>query len=336
MTNSLDLSVSTLQPLQCTFLQQVLDLLQGVPVSTFNECNEFQPFLLQLMDRGDVEEIHRVLQRQKEDLDRQRRKQDDLLSRLGDLLFQLMSLKEEHLSSTQKQTKALTLLKKQFDIQKKEHNRAQEAMQAQVKKLEEQLISQLSSLNRPNEKAQASVASPSVETGLLRPSHKGEIVWKLTGITRKVTRIHAGAAESVNVSDAFYTGQYGYKMAAWVYLNGRADFKGRGVSVYVCPLCGEYDAILQWPIKPVYTFTLIDQDSDPKKRHDHVKVRNVVEISKKCDTALSNKGGIPRPQNGSKSFIIGFDDFISQTELTRGKYIYDDTLFLKVEAEIAY
>ena len=274
-----------------------------------------------------MEVIHGLLKHQREDLERQRRKQDELYNRLGDMLLQLVTLKEEHMVSTQKQTKALTLLKKQLDIQKKDQQRAQEAIKERVNTLGEQISSSGVEHSRNHSPALSIPNS-------IGEKHTGQIIWKITGITRKVTRIHAGSSDDVTISDPFYSGPYGYKMAAWVYLNGRADFRGKGISVYVCPLCGEYDAILPWPVKPVYTFTLIDQNPDATKKRNHVKVRNIVEISKKGDTALSSKGGIPRPQQGKKSFIIGFDDFISQSELASSKYIFEDTMFLNVKAEI--
>ena len=282
------------------------------------------------MQRGDTEHILDLLKLQRADLEKQQHKQEELYGQLGDMLLQLVALKEEHLLSTQKQTKALTLLKKQLDLQKKDQQRAQEAMKKQVNSLGERLSMDLTeqATSMPNMSPCVSIPNS------VHEKHTGQIIWRVTGITRKVTRIHAGSSDNVAISEPFYSGPYGYKMAAWVYLNGRADFQGRGISVYVCPLCGEYDAILPWPIKPIYTFALIDQNPDPNKKRDHVKVRNIVEISKKGDTALASKGGIPRPKQGGKSFIIGFDDFISQTELASSKYILEDTMFLKVTAEI--
>jgi len=281
----------------------------------------------ELVQRGDTEVIIDLLKLQRADLEKQRRKQDELFNQLGDMLLKLVTLKEEHLVSTQKQTKALTLLKRQLDLQKKEQQRAQEAIRKQVNSLGERL-----SLDMTEQARQYSTSSPILSP--VHEKHTGQIVWRITGITRKVTRIHAGSSDNITISEAFYSGPYGYKMAAWVYLNGRADFQGKGISVYVCPLCGEYDAILPWPIKPIYTFTLIDQNPDPSKKRNHVKVRNIVEVSKKGDTALAGKGGIPRPKQGNKSFIIGFDDFITQAELASSKYIVEDTMFLKVKAEI--
>ena len=264
---------------------------------------------------------------QRADLEKQQRKQDVLYNQLGDMLLQLVALKEEHLVSTQKQTKALTLLKKQLDLQKKDQQRAQEVIKKQVNSLGERLSMDVTE--------QVKDHNPTVSVpNNVHEKHTGQIIWRITGITRKVTRIHAGSSDTVTISEPFYSGPYGYKMAAWVYLNGRADFQSKGISVYVCPLSGEYDAILPWPIKPIFSFTLIDQNPDPSKKRNHVKVRNIVEISKKGDTALASKGGIPRPKKGSKSFIIGFDDFISQTELASSKYIMEDTMFLKVRAEI--
>ncbi len=301
--------------------------------ATMRYEKSFRHFL-QLMEKEDIEKIHEALQKQREDLDKQRHQQEDLLRRLGEMLLQLVTLKEEHLTSTQKQTKALTLLKKQLDIQKKEQLKSQEAVKEQMKTLEEQLKQIQEHSNSEVLPNMVTVETPKVNGGMTDDMSKGHIIWKLGGITRKLTRIHAGASEGVLVSEPFYSGAFGYKMAAWLYLNGRGDFRGKGMSVYVCPLSGEYDAILPWPIRPIFTFTLVDQNPEVSNRHDHTKMRRTPEIAKKGDTLLSSRGGIPRPQNGTKSFIIGFDDFISQAELSQGCYIVDDTLFLKVEAEI--
>ena len=245
------------------------------------------------------------------------------------------------MSSTSKQTKALTLLKKQLDMQKKEQLKAQEMIKDQMHSLEEHVKTEIDELHRKSDSGDIANLL-SIETRRISESStcgtgKGHIIWKVTGITRKLTRLHAGTSEGVSVSEAFYSGAYGYKMAVWLYLRGRGDFRGKGMSVYVCPLSGEYDAILPWPIRPVYTFTLVDQNPDGDKKQDHTKVRRIADTAKKGDTILSSsKGGIPRPQNGTKSLIIGFDDFISQAQLSRGSYIVDDTLFLKVEAEIPH
>eukprot|EP00794_Sanderia_malayensis_P000356 gene356-989_t len=294
----------------------------------------------ELMEKEDIEKIHELLQKQREDLDKQRHQQEDLLRRLGEMLLQLVTLKEDHLQSTQKQTKALSLLKKQLDNQKKEHIKEQETVKERMKSLEVQLQSQMKFIeDQSHNQAETlpsvvTVDTPKIGATLNDDVSNGHIVWKLGGITRKLTRVHAGVSEGVLVSEPFYSGNFGYKMTVWLYLNGRGDFKGKGMSIYVCPLSGEYDAILPWPIRPVYTFTLIDQNADVMNRHDHTKTRRTPDITRKGGSQSPTRGGIHRPQNGAKSLIIGFDDFISQAELSQGSYIVDDTLFLKVQAQI--
>ena len=281
----------------------------------------------------DIETIRSAIKKQREDLEEQRRQQEELLQQLGDMLLQLVNLKEEHLSSRQRQAKALGYLKRQLDTQKSDLEKAQAALKDQVGKLEEKLENRMKSI------PELSVSEPNIikSANFEEPSNavnKGHIIWRITGIARKVAKVHAGHSEGVIVSDPFYVGPYGYKMAAWLYINGRGDFRGKGMSVYVCVVIGEYDAILHWPVTPNYKFTLVDQNPDTDIRKDHVKIRRVADIGKKGENIIARKGGIPRPEQSAKSLIAGFDDFISQEDLAKGHYIVDDTLFLKVEAEV--
>ncbi|CAL1529666.1 unnamed protein product, partial [Lymnaea stagnalis] len=66
-------------------------------------------------------------------------------------------------------------------------------------------------------------------------------------------------------SQPFYTGRFGYKMCARVYLNGDGIGRGTHMSLYFVVMKGEYDALLAWPFQQRVSLVLLDQS--PEKRH---------------------------------------------------------------------
>lgn len=305
-----------------------------------------------------------TLEKQKRDLDEQRRKQEDFLHQLGDLLLEVVALKEEHSTVRMKQTKALNLLKKQLDAHKKNQSKAHSDVINRVNSLDEKLNSSLSypndtintehsqtsptphensflyqtpsSLSRLNNENTSFSSSPAnKKTHGSTTSHNGHLIWKVSDVMKKLTRVKSGFSEGTVVSSPFQTGEYGYRMNGWLYLNGRGKMAGKYLSLYICILVGDYDAILKWPIKPSYTLTLIDQNGDTKVRYDHVRVRRVIDIAGRGSNVISQCGGIPRPNDCTKALIVGFDDFISHDRLLDRSYLVDDTLFIKIDANIS-
>ena len=308
--------------------------------------------------------LKETLEKQKRDLEEQRQKQEDFLHQLGDLLLEVVAMKEEHSTVRMKQTKALNLLKKQLDAHKKNQSKAHSDVINRVNSLDEKLNS---SLNFPNETINSerdqmspssheqnfiyqtpspkssrlnentSFSSPAIKKthGVTTTAHNGHLIWKVTDVMKKLTRVKSGFSEGTVVSPPFQTGEYGYRMNGWLYLNGRGKMAGKYLSLYVCILVGDYDAILKWPIKPSYTLTLIDQNGDTKMRYDHVRVRRVIDIAGRGGNVISQCGGIPRPNDCTKALIVGFDDFISHDRLLDRSYLVDDTLFIKIDANIS-
>jgi len=249
-------------------------------------------------------------------------------------------LKEEQSTVRSKQTKALNLLKKQLDAHKKSQSQAHTDVINRVNTLDEKINS---SFNCSSEVITSTPGSPGPNSFIFpvnstntdsSNSHKGHTIWRVTDVTKKLARVKTGSQDGTVVSPPFQTGEYGYRMNGWLYLNGRGKMTGQYLSLYVCVLVGDFDPILKWPIKPSYTMTLIDQNGDIKKRQDHVKVRRVIDIAGRGANVISQYGGIPRPSDCTKALIVGFDDFISHEKLLERRYLSDDTLFINIEADV--
>ena len=158
----------------------------------------------------------------------------------------------------------------------------------------------------------------------------GEIVWRISNFTKRLQRVQTGRSEDPLTSEAFYTSAYGYKIAIWVYTNGRGKEEGRSLSVYGCVMSSEYDAVLRWPVKPKYTFMLLDQNEDVERRKDLVRTRKVHDF--KRDDARQK--GIQRPLRDERAIIVGFDDFLAHEELEAGNFLVDDCIFIRVLVEM--
>ena len=277
--------------------------------------------------------IKETIEKQKREIYVQRKKQEELLRQLGDMLVEVVTLKEEQTSVRTKQAKALSLLKRQFDILKKNQLKEHQELVRQVETLTEELS--LLKQQSFNETSVNLVRWPNINSALnIHSGTYGYTIFKVKDVMTRLTRIKSGTMDEMLVSEPFLTDKYGYKLCSWVYLNGRGNMKDKYVSVYVSVAVGEYDAILPWPIRPTYTFTLIDQRGDLLKRKDHVKTRRVTDIAEKGSNLITKLGGIPRPNDSEKALIVGYDDFITHNELLEQHYLIDDTLFIRIEATL--
>ena len=188
-------------------------------------------------------------------------------------------------------------------------------------------IKDISGKGRLRKNSDDSSGSTSSVPGLIShsyPPQKGEYIWRINAFTKKLKKIQSGGYDDPSRSEAFTTGQYGYRLSVWAYLNGRGKGESNCLSVYIRVMAGEFDPVLPWPIKPCYTFYLLSQDPDPNKRMDLVRVR---------DLSIKHSG-ISRPLKDDKSIIVGFDDFIIHEDIEQKNYLMDDSLFLKVVVEV--
>ncbi|XP_067895067.1 TNF receptor-associated factor 3 isoform X2 [Heterodontus francisci] len=146
-------------------------------------------------------------------------------------------------------------------------------------------------------------------------SYNGKLIWKIRDYTRRKQEAVSGKTLSL-YSQPFYTGYFGYKMCARVYLNGDGMGKGTHLSLFFVVMRGEYDALLPWPFKQKVTLMLLDQG--PTNRH-------LGDAFKPDPNSSSFKKPI-----GEMNIASGCPLFVAQTVLESGTYIKDDTIFIKV------
>ncbi|XP_006632233.3 TNF receptor-associated factor 3 isoform X1 [Lepisosteus oculatus] len=149
-------------------------------------------------------------------------------------------------------------------------------------------------------------------------SYNGTLIWKIRDYKRR--KQEAVAAKTLSLySQPFYTGYFGYKMCARVYLNGDGMGKGTHLSLFFVVMRGEYDALLPWPFKQKVTLMLMDQGSSRKHLGDAFKPD-------------PNSSSFRRPV-GDMNIASGCPLFVAQTVLENGTYIKDDTIFIKVTVD---
>lgn len=254
--------------------------------------------------------VSKLAQDQKEQLESQQleqQKQGLLIQQLTDTVNNLERLVREQNQMVQTQEKTVHTLKDQMKDQRKQCHR-----------FEREMTNQMQAFN------QSSI------TTLPTSTCAAEFVWPIRNFRKRLRRIKDGEVDDPLISEPFYTGTFGYKLSVWVYLNGRGKTLGDWVSVYARVMPSDHDNILCWPVRPMYTFSLLDQSEGEK---DHiVRTRKVNDI--KRDGGKHH--GIHRPEGGERSVIVGFDDFVAHAQLEKKNYVLEDCIYLKVEADILF
>ncbi|XP_053553402.1 TNF receptor-associated factor 3 [Bombina bombina] len=146
-------------------------------------------------------------------------------------------------------------------------------------------------------------------------SYNGVLIWKIRDYKRRKQEAVVGKTLSL-YSQPFYTGYFGYKMCARVYLNGDGMGKGTHLSLFFVIMRGEYDALLPWPFKQKVSLMLMDQGTSRRHLGDAFKPD-------------PNSSSFKKP-TGEMNIASGCPVFVAQTVLENGTYIKDDTIFIKV------
>ena len=121
--------------------------------------------------------------------------------------------------------------------------------------------------------------------------------------------------------DPFYTSPHGYKMKMRVNLNDAREKYKDHLGVYLLVMKSDHDAILSWPFKKTFTFTLIDQQDNEEERNNIVKTRTP-----------TGHHSFKRPIE-KENVGYGFIYFVSHATLQTRKYIKDDTVFITLSIE---
>ena len=90
----------------------------------------------------------------------------------------------------------------------------------------------------------------------------------ITDFNRKLSEAKEKNMLGATEGDPFYTSPHGYKLRMDVNLNEKKEKCKDHMGVYICVLKSDHDAILSWPFKKKYTFTLIDQQDNEEEREN--------------------------------------------------------------------
>ena len=143
----------------------------------------------------------------------------------------------------------------------------------------------------------------------------------ITDFNRKLSEAKEKNVPGDIDDDPFYTSTHGYKLKMRLQLNDRREQYKDQLGVYVCVMKSDHDAILSWPFKKKYTFTLIDQqDNEEERKNITHTVTPEGEDEFKKPIEKENKGR-------------GKPAFVSHATLKTRKYIEDGTVFITVTIE---
>ena len=144
-------------------------------------------------------------------------------------------------------------------------------------------------------------------------NHDGSMVWKIPQFSQRKADAQNGKYTSI-FSLPFYSGRYGYKMCLRLYTMGDGIGKGTHLSLFFVVMRGEFDNILQWPFTYRVTFKLINQAGG----------RDIVDAFQPDPMSSSF-----RKPKSDMNIASGCPRLVSHTELERGGFIVDDTVFIK-------
>ena len=144
-------------------------------------------------------------------------------------------------------------------------------------------------------------------------NHDGSMIWKIPQFSQRKADAENGKYTSI-FSLPFYTGRYGFKMCLRLYIMGDGIGKGTHLSLFFVVMRGEFDNILQWPFTHKVTFKLINQAGG----------RDIVDTFRPDPMSSSF-----RKPKSDMNIASGCPRFVSHTELERGGFIVDDTIFIK-------
>ena len=138
----------------------------------------------------------------------------------------------------------------------------------------------------------------------------------ITDFNRKLSEAKEKNVAGEICGDPFYTSRHGYKFKMQVQLNETRETYKDHLGVYIYVMKSDHDAILSWPFKKKYTFTLIDQQDNEKER------KNIVGTM-----TPQGEDEFKRP-NEKENEGRGCAKFVSHATLRTRKYTTDDTVFI--------
>lgn len=120
-------------------------------------------------------------------------------------------------------------------------------------------------------------------------------------------------------SHPFLTSRYGYKLCMRLCILDAGNGNGAYVSVLVLMMRGEYDNILPWPFMHKVTFQLLNQGGGQDVVHSFL-----------TDPMSSS---FQKPKNDMNVGVV-CPRFVSVSDIKNGRFIADDTIFIKFKIDV--
>ena len=97
------------------------------------------------------------------------------------------------------------------------------------------------------------------------------------------------------------------------------------MSLYVCIIKGEFDALLPWPFALQLSITLLDQNKNTAKRKDHVQ-------SLRPNACVENMPFLKRP-TGDRNPAFGLVRFIELEKFNEGEFVKNEAIYIRVKVD---
>ncbi|KAI6242351.1 Trf-1 [Aphelenchoides fujianensis] len=156
----------------------------------------------------------------------------------------------------------------------------------------------------------------------LEKLYGAQYIWRIDDYRRRFAAAKSGE-EPLLFSPPFLSGRHGYKLVLSVALFGDGPAHGQFLSIYVCILKGEHDALLSWPFVHLITLTVMDQNP-------RVNERKHLTYAIKPNPTNENRPYLDRPQS-DRNAAFGAQRFCSLADIQ--PFVREDVLFIKCKID---
>ncbi|CAJ0963775.1 unnamed protein product, partial [Mesorhabditis belari] len=162
----------------------------------------------------------------------------------------------------------------------------------------------------------------SIKSQAIVMKFSSQLVWRIDNYRKHFETAKKGRIPVI-YSPPFHSHRHGYKMCAVLAPFGEGKAVREYASIFVSILKDEYDGILPWPFQCPITITWINQDETHQNKIETLIPKAVPE----------NEPFLGRPPT-ERNPAFGIQRFIRVAELTKGKFIVNDTAFIRVDVDV--
>ena len=224
-------------------------------------------------------------------------------------------------NSKQQALKSVELVSRNADNKLGSYEKQIVSLKSEIQQLRSDLVSRVEPVVQAVVKMEAAIQQLQDGFGemallvqtLQATSYSGVFVWKIPEVRRRRQEAKMGRTVSL-YSAPFYTSRHGYKLCLRLYMDGDGSGKGSHLSFFLTVMRGEFDSLLQWPIKQTVSLIVLDQD----------RRRDIIQSFRPEPSSAS----FQRPRM-EMNVASGCPNFAPLSVLDNSSYVKEDTMFLK-------